>query len=252
MIFRCSTLGGLMTGVIGLSPRQKETLDKYRNSSKPLTDRQTIEYGQLLEKEQSRDISATSKALLLENYLAAKYGYRKEVYTEAMQKGKMLEGDAIALLSEVKGKFLKKNKDRLKNDFIIGECDINHGHLITDIKVPEDFVTFASVTDIDKSYYWQGQGYMWLWGAVNYEITYVLMPDPEYIMYAKINRLKYLLTGDELDAATNQIISNNAVINTIPAENRIKTFSFDYNPDDIELLKEQIIRAREYASKLII
>lgn len=250
ILFRCSRLGELMTGIVSLTDKQKTLLNEYNErqngNGKPLTQNQLIEYGKLLEKQKNTDISETAKTFVFDTYLQNEYGYKKIISSDAMMKGLLLESDAIALVSKFENKFYKKNKERKMNDFIMGELDVKATDHIKDIKVSQNIETYATVSKVNKNYYYQALGYMWLWGIPKYSLTYVLLPDTDDMIERQLSRLNFLLVGEDYEMARDQIIHNNNVIKGLPIELRIKTFDFELLDDDIELLKEQIIRAREY------
>jgi len=254
VLFRCSRLGDLMTGLTGLTPNQKELFDKYferfNGNGKPLTENQIIDFGKLMEKKNSTDISETTKTFVLDTFLKREFGYEETITNDAMMKGLLLESDAIALVSKFENKFYKKNKERKSNDWIMGELDVKAIDHIKDIKVSKDLKTFAKVTEVKKQYYYQALGYMWLWDIPKYSLTYVLLPNTEEMIERQCSRLSFHLVGEDYEIAKDQIIHNNKLIEKLPIEMRIKTFDFEYNHEDCENLKEQILRAREYYKTL--
>lgn len=254
ILFRCSRLGELMTGVVLLTERQKTLLDEYNErqirNGKPLTQNQLIEYGKLLEKSKNTEISDTAKSFVLDTFLQNEFGYSKIITSDAMMKGLLLESEAIALVSKLENKFYKKNKERKMNDFIMGELDVKTSDHIKDIKVSQNIETYAKVSDVSKTYYYQGLGYMWLWEIPKYSLTYVLLPDTDEMIERQLARLNFQLVGEDYEIAKDQIIHNNDVIKKLPIDMRVKTFNFEYNQDDVDNLKEQILRARSYYSQI--
>lgn len=213
IIFRCSSLANIMTNA--------------RSKTEILGD--------------------TAKSECLKTFLGAKYGYHEEIHTDAMMKGKLLESEAIGILSEYEGTFLKKNTERRSNDYITGECDvIGKNKVIYDIKISENIRTFFDVDEVSKNYYWQSQGYMELWGIANYKLTYVLMPDTDEMIERKIARLSFHLVGNDFELAQKQIIHNNQIIKNIPLSDRIKIFNIEYNNKDISSLYERVEECRKY------
>ena len=192
-------------------------------------------------------LGETAKSQCLKTFLAYKYGYYEEIHTDAMMKGKLLESEAISLLSVYKGTYLKKNKERRSNDYITGECDLTSKNgIISDIKISENIRTFFDVEDVSKNYFCQGQGYMNLWELPNYELTYVLLPDTEEMIERKISRLSFHLVGDDFERAQKQLIHNNDIIKNMPIEDRIKIFKFDYDPEFMNQVFERVEVCREY------
>jgi len=113
------------------------------------------------------------------------FGVDFEVSSKEMEKGNLLEPDAIALLNRVRGLALTKNTERRENDWITGECDLfdadaRRGH---DLKCSWSVATFPLViVDCeDKLYEWQMRGYMWLWDADSWEVNYALLSTPEHL-----------------------------------------------------------------------
>jgi hypothetical protein len=250
ILFRCSRLSDLMVGSFGLTDAQKKTLEKYQERyngiGKQLTQNQLIEYTSLIEKSKNKELSKATKDLILDTYLYNEFGYFEDVNADTLFKGKLLESEAIAILSEYENIFYKKNKERKKNEWIIGECDILSSDKITDIKISKNVKTFFEVQELNKSYYYQGIGYMWLWGKQNYSVTYILMPDTDDMIERQLSRLSYLLIGDDYDKQEKQIIHNNDIIKKMPLEMRIKRFEFNMDYNVVEELKVAILRAREY------
>ena len=113
------------------------------------------------------------------------FGVDFEVSSKEMEKGNLMEPEAIALLNRVRGLSLVKNTERRANDWITGECDLfdasaRRGH---DLKCSWSVATFPLiVVDCeDKLYEWQMRGYMWLWDADEWEVNYALLSTPEHL-----------------------------------------------------------------------
>ena len=217
ILFRCSRLADLMT-----TPRNKAEL-----------------------------IGDTAKTFCMDMFLKNEFNYEEPVLTPAILKGRLFESDAMGVLEKHDGLIRKAYKKRISNDFIIGTPDIVLKPLDTveDVKVPMSLKTFMNA-ELTKAYYWQGQGYMWLTGMKKFKLRYVLMPDNEEMQRNAYMPFYYKLGAQEenpdFKVIEAQIKHNNQIIELLPIEKRIKTFEFDYNPSDIELLKGQIIKAREY------
>lgn len=153
LLFRCSSLGKLMT-----EPRSK--------SEGPL--------------------SVGAKTHVRELAAQEIFGVDFEVSSKQMEKGLQCEEDSIALLNSVRGLALTKNAERRNNGLITGECDLfdgarRRGH---DLKTSWSIATFPiSLTDCeDKLYEWQMRGYMALWDADEWEVNYCLVSTPEHLI----------------------------------------------------------------------
>lgn len=106
-----------------------------------------------------------------------------EVTSKEMEKGILVEQQAIELLNRVRGLDLVKNTERRNNEWLTGECDLfnapaRRGH---DLKCSWSAATFPiTVADCkDSLYEWQMRGYMALWDADEWEVNYALITTPE-------------------------------------------------------------------------
>lgn len=249
---RCHRLGDLMTGVISLTANQTATLQKYQDIldvGKAITEKQYIEYGQLLEKKHSKEISQTVKTLALDVWLWEQYGYKEPIFTDELKKGLLLESEAITLLCELDKTFRSKNKQNFTSDILTGTPDVILKDHVEDIKCSSNIKTFFQ-SELTKAYYWQGIGYMILTGKTHFKLRYVLLPDPEEIILDKEKRLYYKFDCNEENPdyikATKQIRHNNEVILSIPKEHRVRTFEFDLEPDLEEAIKTQYDKFLNY------
>jgi len=114
------------------------------------------------------------------------FGVDFEITSKEMEKGIMVETDAIALLNRVRGLNLVKNTERKSNAWITGEADLfdssaKRGH---DIKCSWSVATFpiGTIDCENKLYEWQMRGYMWLWDAKEWEVNYALISTPEELV----------------------------------------------------------------------
>jgi hypothetical protein len=145
------------------------------------------------------NLSKTAKSHLIEVYAKELWGVEKDIVTKAMQKGIEAEEAAISLLSVVDGVDYLKNDFRFENDYISGHPDILHEDTVVDIKTSWDAFTFLSnvMDDVNKSYFYQVQGYMALTKKQKARISYCLVDTPDGIIQGE---LYYLLK--RLDVAT--------------------------------------------------
>lgn len=151
--FRCSSIGKLMT-----EPKSK--------AEGPL--------------------SVGAKTYIRELAAQEIFGVEFEVSSKPIEKGILVEPEAIALLNRVRGLDLTKNTTRLKNEFLTGECDLfdaerRRGH---DLKSSWSIATFPiCVADCeDRLYEWQMRGYMALHDADEWEVNYCLVDTPEHLI----------------------------------------------------------------------
>lgn len=153
ILFRCSSLGRLMT-----EPKTK--------SEGPLSVGARTYVRQLV----AQDV----------------FGVDFEFSSKETEKGLEVEDESIEMHNRVRGLSLKKNTERRNNGFISGECDLfdvqtQSGY---DIKSSWSIKTFPIATSDceDKLYEWQARGYMILWDANDWTVSYCLVDTPERLI----------------------------------------------------------------------
>ena len=150
MIFRCSSLGKLMT-----NPRSKtEVL--------------------------SEGAKSYIKQLAKENY----YNYKTTIETKQMRKGIDFEYQSIELLNTVMLTNFKKNETRETRGHLTGECDIITGDTIIDIKTSWSLETFPAFEEDaeDRGYEWQLRGYMHLYDKPKAQLIYCMIDTPNELL----------------------------------------------------------------------
>jgi hypothetical protein len=165
ILFRCSSLGYLMT-----EPRDK-----------------------------SAAISETTIKHLVDVFVSAKYGRREEITSKFLDKGNEREQDAITLVSLITKDFFVKNTERLFNEYIQGEPDMYRGEHVRKAEITRDTKcswsahTFfrAKMAPVDKQYWWQAQGYMALTGAATAFVDYCLVNGTAHAILEEKRRASY-------------------------------------------------------------
>lgn len=131
----------------------------------------------------SETLSETAKSEMIKLAKEDFYGYNTEMTNKYVQKGIEVEDKSIELLNAVKFANYTKNKVRLENDFITGECDINDevNDEIIDIKSSWSLETFPALpSDINiKDYEMQLRGYMMLYNRSKASVCYCMVSTPE-------------------------------------------------------------------------
>ena len=149
MLIRCSSLPKIMT-----SPRTK---------------------GEVL--------SETAKSEMIKIAKEDYYGYSSYMTNKYVEKGVEVEDISIELLNTIKFADYKKNTERLTNDFLTGEADINDekNDEIIDIKSSWSLETFPALpSDINiKDYEMQLRGYMMLYNRSKASVCYCMVSTPE-------------------------------------------------------------------------
>lgn len=158
------------------------------------------------------------------------FGVDFEISSKEMEKGILVESDAIALLNRVRGLSLVKNQERRKNEWINGEADLfdserRRGH---DLKCSWSIATFpiATIDCEDKLYEWQMRGYMWLWDADEWEVNYALISTPENLVRYEPQTMHF--------------------VDHIPEHLRLTTWTVRRDKEKEEAMIEKIKAARQY------
>lgn len=202
-------------------------------------------------------LSETSKAQLRE--LWVKVVYEREKYDKTnkyTEKGIACEPDSMDLIQKVTGLTYFKNKTQFENEYITGTPDIVEGKdatkMIIDVKTSWSMNTYMDATEdkAHKDYYYQLLGYMWLTGATASKLMYCLVNTPEEIMNDEMYKLSFKIKGLGTDQAVDDKIKKNFIFDDVDPNSRLKIYPLALNEDDIALLKDKIIAAREYLATL--
>tara|TARA_R110001606_G_scaffold56821_1_gene137642 strand:+ start:4371 stop:4964 length:594 start_codon:yes stop_codon:yes gene_type:complete len=162
------------------------------------------------------------------------YGYNSEINTKQMTKGTDHESTSIELYNSVFFTDHQKNTERITTEFLTGECDINTGSKIIDIKSSWSLETFpATPSDIDaKDYEWQLRGYMMLYDVDSAELAYCIIDTPSELLNDWDNH------------------SVHKVLHIAP-EHRVTTLSFERDEVLEEEIKYRCIAAQEFYKEYI-
>jgi len=219
LLFRCSSLGNIMT-----DSRTKSEL-----------------------------LSETAKGYIQDLFKERELGIYKEFSSRYTDKGLEMEDEAIQFASEVLNwDFVVKNETRFNNDWLTGEPDINTDSLLADIKCSWSGSTFPMFDDTlkNKAYYWQLQGYLMLTGHSTSELVYCLMNTPLQIVEDEIRRQHWKLNLIEEDLDVRQAVQDMHNFDHIPSELRVKRFIVEKDESSQEKIKERVKVARDYYQQL--
>jgi len=219
LLFRCSSLGKLMT-----DPRTK-----------------------------SETLSETAKSYIQDLFKERELGIYKEFSSRYTDKGLEMEDEAIQFASEVLNwDFVVKNETRFNNGWITGEPDINTDSLLADIKCSWNASTFPLFDETlkNKDYYWQLQAYMQLTGHDTSELVYCLMNTPLQIVEDEIRRQHWKLNLIEEDLEVRDAVQKMHNFDHIPNELRVKRFIVQKDEAAQQKIKERVEVAREYYQQL--
>lgn len=220
LLFRCSSLGKLMT-----DPRTK-----------------------------SETLSETAKSYIQDLFKERELGIYKEFSSRYTDKGLEMEDEAIQFASEVLGwDFVVKNEVRFNNKWLTGEPDINTDNLLADIKCSWSGSTFPLFDETlkNKDYYYQLQGYMMLTGHDTSELVFCLMNTPHQIVEDEVRRQHWKLNLIDEDLEVRQAVQEMHNFDQIPNNLRVKRFIVQKDEAVQEKIKERVEVAREYYNQLL-
>lgn len=251
--FRCHTLGKITTGAnIGLTEKQEELFaeydKRYRGEGRPLTEKQQVTFHDLgKRKKEKPTLSTTVKSHLNKLWFEESFGKKTDIQSKYLDKGIIQEEVSISLYSRVIGKPFFKNKDRKGNGYISGEPDNTRGK-IRDIKTSWDGDTFPfnEPNLPTKDYYWQVQGYMWLWGLTEAEVIYCLVNTPDELINDEKFKIARKTGYNDLPDFLEKEIENRMTFDDIPEAVRVQIYEIPFEEKAIETLKVQIGLCREY------
>jgi len=180
-------------------------------------------------RKKSETLSATCKTYIKELVKEDLFGYKSTIDSKYLTKGIDMEDTSIDLYNEVHGTLYLKNTERLENEFITGECDINAAGKIIDIKSSWSLETFpASSEDVNnKDYEWQLRAYMWLYDKPKAELAYCMVSTPDYL----------LKEWDNL--GIHKVDSHDPFL-------RVTTISFERDTEKEELIAQRVKDCREF------
>lgn len=258
----CYGIGDIMTrpqNVRGLTKAEKK---KYAalSAKEELSEAEQADFAELIVKldryAEDYDLSATAIEFLLRRYAWQKYN-KKVAPTgfarSSMLKGNELEADAIKLLAKIDGIDYRKADQPAKNEHIVGRCDIwISEEKVIDTKVSWSVNTFLPKLQqkLDKTYWFQMQGYMELYNVDRADVCFVLLNTPPYLVdreaakytekyvFGEISRERYENEMEKLDLSFNYDI--------IPQNRRVIRHIVHRYPDIMPVVYKRVNRCREW------
>lgn len=282
----CSVLGFFMLPGRAKTPKQvyDETAEKLREANakyEALTDRlKGMKTGDnLLEKICTLDkklkeleptknddpLTRTAKSYLKKYYAFLKYGKWSASLDKGnkfVNKGKLSEEDSIDLISRLDKMLLKKNEERIENEFLTGIPDIFLGEdilkaeYVYDVKTSWDVETFFDQLDkeLNPIYWWQMQGYLALTDCEQGEVSYCLVNTPATIMegekYALLRRFDVISEEDPRFREAEKELINNMTFDDIPMERRRLKFVVKRDDEAIARIYNRVKLCRDYLQRL--
>lgn len=162
-------------------------------------------WGNLLAEPQSKAdkdagrLGVTCQKELIKIYNLVKYGRKKNLTTNAMDKGKQLQTEGIKLFSFVENELYEENNEQLEDEWFTGTLDMFSGkdirsaNKVWDLKCSYELDTFTPrlIESPDKGYDAQLNVYYSLTGAEGGGLAYVLLDAPPSVLADEKRRLLY-------------------------------------------------------------
>ena len=215
-------------------------------------------------KDEELPLSEGCKTFLGGVYATQKYGKwspSKDIGSKQTEKGKIVEDESLGLVSVLDGVYLKKNEERVVDNWFSGHPDAFEGddilnaEIIHDVKSPWDIETYFSYLGkkLPDQYYWQMQGYMALCNAQIAYVHFCLVDTPPHLIKSAADRL--LSTLDVISRESPEYIEaeetlmNNMTFSDIPIRERRIKFVVERNDEDIELARKRVEKCREWLAE---
>jgi len=249
---RCSAIGQIMSGTIGLTEAQTKTLAELLSKPTP-TAKQQETISELLAKKENKELPQTAKTYVEIWVKEQLYSSKKEFSSKQTQKGNECEDESIDFIADMLGLgMLMKNNEYFENDFITGTPDVLIDYII-DVKNSWDCFTFPLFANAvpNQDYDWQLTGYMWLTGKTNAKLIYVLSDTPAHLIekeayyYCKSNGY------DELDMDVYLKFVENMTYKNVDSKLKIKVFDIKRDEAKIQAIRERVLLCRKYKDELL-
>ena len=199
-------------------------------------------------------LSQTTKTYLQELAIEETFNIRKEFSSRYTDKGNEVEDLSIALCNDVLDiGFIYKNEEHFTNDWITGTPDVNTSEILLDVKSSYDATTFPFFDTklVNKSYFYQMHGYMWLTGKEESLLCYCLIDTPLQIVEDEIRREHWKANLIEESLDLRAFVQAKHTFGHIPKEKRLKVFKIAKDEQVIEEIKTRIEQCREYYNELL-
>lgn len=209
--------------------------------------------GQLMTNDRSgKNMGKTAYSYIEQWVKEQLYNRRKEFYSKQTDKGLTVENDAIQFAAEQENwGMVFKNEQHFESEFLTGTPDVILADKVIDIKSSWDCFTFPLFENIiDKSYWWQLQGYMILTGKPKAELIYCLMDMPLHLLEREFNYKRNELGLIELEPEQEEEIISKNTYSHLPAFLRIKKYEIEKDAEAEKAIIERVKIARGYINQL--
>lgn len=261
----CSAIEAVFThpqGVTKLSERDEKKLVKLSLLDEK-TDDDWLEINALRAKAAlflDPPLSKTAINMLTEKY--AWFKYQKKIASKGglmacIEKGNVLEPQAIKIMSDIDKANYVKNELKYSNEFIIGIPDIvdlERG-IIIDTKVSWNVNTFLkSKYGLDDKYWFQAQGYMELFNVNFVDVCFLLLDTPQDIVQREFAKMLTSYVLGEIDTETyNEKIDSltaSMAYSNIPLKRRVIRYRVNREPSVMTIIYNKVLKCREFLAQL--
>lgn len=207
----------------------------------------------------------TCKSELRKIWMQQTWNFREVISTKEMDKGNLLEKDAINMVARkyYPGKPLFKNNSLSRNGLICGTPDIKvpWAETIHDTKCSWNLRTYmaSASAKLDKGYKQQLMGYAWMEGYQKCQLDYCLLSAPPEMIESERLRMAYKVgaidqgadhTMTEAFKKLEHQLFLNMDFSRIPEEQRTTSFMFDVEDEFIDLIETNVPVWRNYLKDL--
>ena len=256
---RCSAIGDIMAGEIGLTEKQCQRLDELNSRTKALTANMVDEFNILRKKRDNPELPLGAKTYCKKWIKKTLYNRNENWKSIVIDKGLAVEEDAIKLVAKVYGiEGLSKNEDYFSNEYCEGSPDVIQTHnldIVRDTKCSWDLFTFPMFDDVipKEGYEYQLLGYMWLTGIRLAALDYVLIDTPLPLVQQDLKKLYYQSGGvaEDWTPEKHESLLPNYKFDDIPDQMRVKSFYIEYDDTFEKKVIERVEMCREYISKIL-
>jgi hypothetical protein len=202
------------------------------------------------------NLSKTAKTHLIEVYARELWGVEKDLISKQIKKGREAEESAITLLSRLDKVVYSKNDVKEENEWIKGCCDILTEETVDENKCSWDAFTFLPklVEPIDKDYFAQIQGYLWLYNRQKGRLRYTLVDTPDFLITGEKYRLLRSMnviseeSPEYIEAARR--LESNMKFSHIPFHLRVVTHEIHRDEEFLAKIPGKVGKAREFLKEL--
>jgi len=203
----------------------------------------------------SGKLTDQNKTYLNDLFVGEIYKIQKEIISKYFEKGIICEQDGRDFLQKIfyKDRFVAKNRERFRNEFIHGEPDVIMEDYVYDIKNAYDLFTFGKA-HLTWEYEWQIKGYLYLLNREKGRLFYILADMPDTLLADEEMKLFWQGKFTSNDSVEYQEaleeLRKKFSYSHIPMECRFKVFDVELFETCILTIQNSVNEARKYLNKL--